>query len=322
MDIVSMKVPLMELAREHGFSGVVLVSRGEETLVAEARGYAHIAYGVENTVDTRFAIASGTKGFTALVVVGLVAEGRLRLETTAREVLGHDLPLIDDRVTVEHLLTHTSGIGDYCDEEADPPPPPTPLLATSADYLAALDGYPQVSAPGTEFRYNNGAFAVLGLIAERIAGRPFADLVRSRVTEPAGMTDTAFLRSDALPARTATGYLEDGRTNVFSLPVVGYGDGGIYSSAADFRKFWPALLDGRIVPREWADRMLRPHADGYGLGFWLPRPGVLHLNGGDHGVTFWSSHEPASGLTATLISNNHRGGGPLLRRLDEFLTKA
>jgi CubicO group peptidase (beta-lactamase class C family) len=317
MDAMSMKVPFTAF---DGFSGVILVTRGEETLVAEAHGHAHIGYGVENTVDTRFAIASGTKGFTALVVVGLVAEGRLKLDTTAREALGDDLPLIDDRVTVEHLLTHTSGIGDYCDEEADPEP--TPLLATSADYLAALGGYPQKSPPGREFRYHNGAFAVLGLIAERVAGIPFADLVRTRVTEPAGMADTAFLRSDALPARTATGYLEDGRTNVFSLPVVGFGDGGIYSSAPDFRKFWPALLDGRLLPREWVDRMLSPHADGYGLGFWLPRPGVVHLDGGDHGVTFWSSHEPSSGLTATLISNNHRGGGPLLRRLDEFLTKA
>jgi CubicO group peptidase (beta-lactamase class C family) len=311
-----MGAPLDELAEAHGFSGVVLVTRGEETLVERAFGYAHIGYGVANAVDTRFAIASGVKGLTALVVVGLVAEGRLSLETTAREVLGEDLPLIDDRVTVEHLLTHTSGIGDYCDVDADP------ALATSTDYLAALDGFPQRFPPGTRFHYNDGAFAVLGLIAERIAGIPFAELVRTRVTEPAGMTDTAFLRSDALPARTATGYLEDGRTNVFSLPVVGHGDGGIYSSAPDFRRFWPALLAGRIVPREWVGRMLRPHADGYGLGFWLPRPGVAHLDGGDHGVTFWSSHQPSSGLTATLISNNHRGGGPLLRQLDEFLTKA
>ncbi|NBH01680.1 serine hydrolase domain-containing protein [Amycolatopsis sp. SID8362] len=307
-----MKVPLTD------FSGVVLVSRGEETLFAEAAGYAHIAYGVANTVGTRFAIASGTKGFTALAVVGLIAEGRLGLTTNAREVLGADLPLIDDGVTVEHLLTHTSGIGDYCDEAEDPPP--TPLLATSADYLAALDGYPQKFPPGERFHYNNGAFAVLSLIAERIAGIPFAELVRTRVTEPAGMTDTAFLRSDALPARTATGYLEDGRTNVFSLPVAGFGDGGIYSSAPDFRKFWPALLDSRIVPREWVGRMLR--GERYGLGFWLPRPGVVRLEGGDHGVSFRSDHQPSSGVTATLISNDHRGGGPLLEQLGEFLTKA
>ncbi|MDT7801947.1 MAG: hypothetical protein QOI78_5380 [Actinomycetota bacterium] len=265
------------------FSGVVLVSRGDETLV----------------------------------VVGLIAEGRLSLGTRARDVLGDDLPLIDDAVTVEHLLTHTSGIGDYYDEDAEPPS--LPLLATSADYLAALDGFPQRSLPGKEFRYHNGAFAVLALLAERIAGRPFADLVRERVCEPAGMTDTAFLRSDALPGRTATGYLEDGRTNVFSLPVVGHGDGGSYSSAPDFRKFWSAFLDGRIVPREWVDRMLRPHADGYGLGFWLPWPGAVRLEGGDHGVTFRSTH--SGGVTATLISNDHRGGGPLLKQLDEFLTK-
>ncbi|WP_326956606.1 serine hydrolase domain-containing protein [Amycolatopsis sp. NBC_01286] len=299
------------------FSGVVLVSRGDETLLAEAAGYAHRGYGVENTVDTRFAIASGTKGFTALVVVGLIAEGRLTLDARARDLLGGDLPLIDDAVTVEHLLTHTSGIGDYCDEEADPPP--TPSLATSADYLAALDGYPQRSAPGTEFRYNNGAFAVLGLLAERVAGRPFHDLVHERVCEPAGMADTAFLRSDALPGRTATGYLEDGRTNVFSLPVRGHGDGGSYSTAPDFRRFWPAFLDGRIVPREWVARMLRPHAPGYGLGFWLPWPGAVRLEGGDHGVSFRSTH--SGGVTATLLSNDHRGGGPLLQRLDEFLTK-
>jgi CubicO group peptidase (beta-lactamase class C family) len=314
---MSMKVPFTAF---DGFSGVVLVTRGEETLVSEAYGYAHIGYGVANTVGTRFAIASGTKGLTALVVVGLVAEGRLELSTTAREVLGDDLPLIDDRVTVEHLLTHTSGIGDYCDDENPPETPPG--LVTSADYLAALDGYPQQFPPGERFHYHNGAFAVLGLIAERIVGIPFTTLVHDRVCAPAGMTGTAFLRSDALPPGTATGYLEDGRTNVFSLPVVGHGDGGIYSSAPDFRRFWPALLAGRIVPREWVGRMLRPHADGYGLGFWLPRPGVAHLDGGDHGVTFWSSHQPSSGLTATLISNNHRGGGPLLRQLDEFLTKA
>ncbi len=303
---------------EAPFSGVVLVNRGDETLLAEASGYAHRAHGVENTVDTRFAIASGTKGFTALVVVGLIAEGRLELSTRARAVLGDDLPLIDDRVTVEHLLTHTSGIGDYCDDENPPETPPG--LVTSADYLAALDGYPQQFPPGERFHYHNGAFAVLALIAERVAGVPFADLVRTRVTEPARMADTAFLRSDALPARTATGYLEDGRTNVFSLPVVGFGDGGIYSSAPDFRKFWPAFLDGRLVPGEWVDRMLR--GAGYGLGFRLPRPGVVRLEGGDHGVTFVSLHQPSSGVTATLISNDHRGGGPLLRQLDEFLTKA
>ena len=167
---------------------------------------AHRGHGIPNAVDTRFGIASGTKGLTALAVMSLVEEGRLDLDTTARSVLGEDLPLIDDDVTVEHLLAHRSGIGDYFDEDAVESmtdyvmPVPVHRLATTADYLAVLDGHPQKFAPGERFAYNNGGFVVLALIAERVSGMPFPELVRTRVCEPAGMRDTEFLRSDE-PAR-------------------------------------------------------------------------------------------------------------------------
>ena len=92
------------------FSGVVRVDRGGETLVAQAFGLADRGREVPNTVGTRLALASGAKGFTALVVMSLVEDGTLALDTTARSVLGDDLPLIDSAVTVEHLLAHRSGI--------------------------------------------------------------------------------------------------------------------------------------------------------------------------------------------------------------------
>src|SRR3990172_11510569 len=98
------------IAAETEFSGVVRVDRGDETLLAEAYGFAHRGWGIVSTVDTRFAIASGTKGLTALTVMSLIEEGRLEPRTTARSVLGDDLPLIDDSVTVEQLLAHRSGI--------------------------------------------------------------------------------------------------------------------------------------------------------------------------------------------------------------------
>ena len=94
------------LAAEKNFAGVVSVDRGGEVRFAKAYGFAHRGYQVPNTVDTRFAIASGSKGFTALAVMSLIEEGTLHLSTTARHVLGPDLPLIDDGVTVEHLLAH------------------------------------------------------------------------------------------------------------------------------------------------------------------------------------------------------------------------
>ena len=106
------------LIAEKDFSGVVRVDRAGETVLERAAGFAHRAYRVPMTVDTRLAIASGSKAFTALVVLSLAAEGALPLTTRVRELLGDDLPLVDDRVTVEHLLAHRSGIGDYLDENA------------------------------------------------------------------------------------------------------------------------------------------------------------------------------------------------------------
>ena len=107
------------LAAETGFSGVVRIDRGDEIVLAKAYGLAHRGYGIPNELDTRFAIASGTKGLTALAVMSLVEDGTLALSTTARSLLGDDLPLVGDDVTVEHLLAHRSGIGDYFDEEVE-----------------------------------------------------------------------------------------------------------------------------------------------------------------------------------------------------------
>ena len=146
------------LAAESSFSGVVRVDRGDEIVLAKAYGLAHRALEIPNDVDTRFAIASGVKGLTALAVVSLVEDGTLELTTTARSVLGDDLPLIDDDVTVEHLLAHRSGIGDYLDEDAGGEitdyvmPVPVHELATTEQYLAVLDGHPPKFAPASASR--------------------------------------------------------------------------------------------------------------------------------------------------------------------------
>src|SRR5262249_36530640 len=231
-----------------GVSGVVRVDRGVEVEFAEAYGLADRAHGIPNTLDTQFAIARGAKGLTALAVMTLVEDGTLSLTTTARSALGSDLPLIRDDVTVEHLLAHRSGIGDYLDEEALHDvtayvmPVPVNELATTESYLRVLDGHDTKFEPDERFSYCNGGYVVLPLTAGRPRGVPFHDLVCERVCEPAGMRDTEFLRSDELPGRAAVGYLEaDGlRTNVLHLPVRGSGDGGIYSTAADFSAFWRA----------------------------------------------------------------------------------
>jgi CubicO group peptidase (beta-lactamase class C family) len=324
------------IAAETAFSGVIRVDRVDEIEVAREYGLAHRGHEIANTLDTRFATASGAKGFTALTVVSLIEDGLLALATTARSVLADDLPLIDDDVTVEHLLSHRSGIGDYFDEDLEQElsdyllPVPVHELATTEQYLAVLDGHPSKFAPGERFSYCNGGYVVLALIAERTSGVPFHELVRQRVCEPTGMGDTAFLRSDELPGRTAAGYLEvEGlKTNVLHLPVRGSGDGGIYTTLADMRAFWAALFAGRIVSKQSVAEMVRPRSElphetlprRYGLGFWLhATTETVFLEGSDTGVSFRSVHDPRASLTYTVISNTTEGAWPLARHLRDRL---
>lgn len=323
------------IAQDTGFSGVVRVDGSGGVEPARAYGLADRAHAIANTVDTRFAIASGMKGLTALTVVRLIDEGALELSTTARSVLGDDLPLIDEGVTIEQLLAHRSGIGDYLDEDAMDDigtdylmPVGAHELATTEQYLAVLGGHPTVFPPGERFVYCNGGFIVLALIAERTSGVEFHELVRQRVCRPAALSHTEFLRSDELPRDAALGYLTDdsARTNVFHIPVIGGGDGGIYSTAADLRAFWLALFAGRIVPERWVAEMVRPRSDvpeeekRYGLGFWLhASSAVVMLEGYDAGVSFRTMHDPGSAATWTVISNTSEGAWPIVEFLEEQL---
>lgn len=317
---------LHDRAVASGFSGVVRVDRGDETLFAQAYGLADRAHGVPNTLDHRFGVASISKGFTALAVASLVEEGRLGFDDPVRTWLGADLPLVDDRVTIAHLLSHTSGIGDYLDEDGDITDYvltlPVHLLDDTEAFLPMLDGRPQVTEPGTGFAYNNSGFVLLALVAQRISGTPYPDLVTERVLRPAGMDRSGFPRTDELPGDVALGYLgEDGlRTNVLHLPVRATGDGGAVTTAADLAVFWRALLAHRVVSAATLALLTEPVStvpdEGmrYGRGFWLGLDSAdLVLEGYDAGVSARTRHDPRTGVTVTVLANTSDGAWPVLR---------
>jgi CubicO group peptidase (beta-lactamase class C family) len=325
-----------KVAAETGFDGVVGIDRAGTTELAVAYGLAHRGFEIPNTTTTRFALASGGKSFTALTVMRLVEKGQLSLDTRARELLGTDLPLIDDRVTIEHLLSHRSGIGDYLDEDEEPPitdyvlKRPVHELLGPEDFVPLLDGFPAKFAPGEDFSYCNGGYVVLALLAERAARTFFHELVETLVLEPAGLRDTAFLRSDEPSVPMALGYLPiEGvdRTNVFHLPVRGSGDGGIYSTLADIAAFWRALFAGRIVTLDNLARMTTPYSDvqqlgmSYGLGFWLnAKANAVQLEGMDAGVSFRSVYDRGERRSWTVISNTTDDAWPMAKRLAAILT--
>lgn len=303
-----------------------------EVLLDAAWGVADRRTGEPLTPAHRVATASGSKGFTALAVMALVADGTLELTTTARSLLGDDLPLVADDVTVEHLLSHRSGIGDYLDDDADLTeylmPVPVHRLVDPEDYLPILDGHAQAFAPGEQLVYCNGGFVLLALLAQRASGVPFHELVRTRVLEPAGLTSTGYPRSDALPADAALGYVrvdDEWRTNVHHLPVVGGGDGGAYTTTLDMERFWGALLTGRIVPADVVADMRTERGrteddEGYGLGLYLPGGDAVELVGEDTGVSFYSTHDPATGLTWTVAGTTAEVAWPVARALRDALT--
>lgn len=309
------------------FSGVIRVD-ADGTLVGEAAfGLADRAYGVANTPSTRFAVASVTKGFTALAIAALIEDGLLDWDTPVRPILGDDLPLIDAAVTIDHLLTHRSGIGDYlAEDEIDvreyPMPIPVHRLDSLEALIPALDGHPQVSAPGTEFVYNNSGFAVLGLVAERVSGKPYAELVAERVFAPAGMTASDHPRFDELGGDVARGYLHASglRTNVLHLPVLEQADGGTVTTAADLAAFWTALFDGRIVRPETLATLIEPVTTGddtYGRGFWIgEESGMVMLLGWDAGQSARTWYDPATKVAATVIANWTDGAWPILDAAD------
>ncbi|PYG02202.1 CubicO group peptidase, beta-lactamase class C family [Georgenia satyanarayanai] len=316
------------------FSGVVTVDVGDRRILERTEGYLNRPLQVPMTADTQIAVASGSKAFTAVAVMRLVEDGALRLDQQVRALLGEDLPLVDDAVTVEHLLGHTSGIGDYLDEDSGWEAPdyvltvPPHTLTTAAAFLPLLEGHPQKFAPGERFSYCNSGYMVLALLLERVAGEGYHDVVRRLVLAPAGLEATDFLPLNALPAGAATGYVHDDGdlTNTLHLPVLGNGDGGAFTTAADLHRFWCALLDGRVVSPESVETLTRPRHDvpeedmRYGLGFWLHRTAdVLVLEGYDAGASFRSTHVVGSRTTVSVLGNTSEGAWPVIAALAEVV---
>lgn len=325
---------LADALEANAFTGVATVDVADRRVLERCEGFIHRALGVPMTAQTRIAIASGSKSFTALAVMRLVEEGEIRLDQPVRGLLGDDLPLIDDDVTIEHLLTHTSGIGDYLDEDGDWEPSdhvlslPVHELTTSEAFLPMLEGHPRKFAPGERFAYCNGGFMVLAVLLERVTGETYHEVVRRLVLEPAGLERTGFLPLNQLPADAAPGYVfdEGDLVNTLHLPVLGNGDGGAFTTADDLHRLWLALLDGRIVTRATLEEMIRPRHDvpeedkRYGLGFWIHRTHpALILEGYDAGASFRSTHIIETQTTVSVLGNSSEGAWPVISMLAQAI---
>ncbi len=242
------------------FSGVVLVAQDGEVLLQMAVGFARRETRVPNNIEFRYNIGSITKVFTRVLITQLDSEGRLDLhDTIAHHLTDYPDPEIAQKVTIQHLLDMSSGLGDIFGERYDATPKDE--IMTLTDYLALFAGIPLEFEPGTSKRYSNAGYIVLGLIIEKLTGLPYHQAVAERVYKPAGMKSSASLARNGLPEDAAFGYTREGwmsameggeaptgewRVNTDTLPGRGSSAGGTYSTARDLMAFNYAVEKGKL----------------------------------------------------------------------------
>ncbi|GAA5160944.1 serine hydrolase domain-containing protein [Ornithinimicrobium tianjinense] len=315
------------LERDEGFSGILRVARGEEVLHESCHGLANRADGIPVHPGTRFATASLSKMFTAVAVLDAAGRGEVGLTDRVVDVLPpHRRPVtLREDVTVEHLLLHTSGIADYAEEDEDLPgyvadygsiwaDLPVYRVRDGLDVLPLFADLPPVCPPGTAYHYSNAGYVLLGIVLTEVCGLPFAEAVTSRVLRPAGMTGSGYLAMNEVHPDVATGYLPPllpggpARTNIYSVPALGIGDGGAFVTAGDVARFFAALAQAWVWRGVTPELALTPRAPGWpGFGtsyvVVVRDDGVVGKAGGDPGVATIGRFRPSDGTTAVLLAN-------------------
>jgi CubicO group peptidase (beta-lactamase class C family) len=329
---------LAGIQSEIDFSGTVLVQNKNAPAENASFGFSNRADQGKNNADTRFGIASGCKLFTAISICQIVENGKLTFNTRLRDCLDVEFPNFSNEITIHHLLTHTSGIPDYFDEEVMDDfeelwlARPMYLIRSLSDFLPMFQNEQMKAAPGESFHYNNAGYILLGLIVEQASKMPFTDYVEEHIFKRAGMADSGYFSFDQLPANTATGYIDlpDGtwKTNIYSLPVKGGSDGGAYITVNDMAKLWKALFGQNLLKKDTLDRLLTPHAqedetDFYGYGIWIKKESgqitKYHVMGYDPGVSFHSAYYPATQTITVVCSNKSQGAYNIMGAVEQDL---
>lgn len=261
--LARVRAALDELSRADRFSGVVLLAQDDRVVLQEARGLASREFAAANLTGTRFNLGSINKLFTQVAIGQLAEGGALSLDDT----IGKFLPAYPNReaaakVTVRQLLDMTSGIGDFFGKKYEDTP--KDRIRTLEDYLPFFAAEPLLFAPGSQRRYSNGGYVVLGLIVAKASGQNYFDYVRDHIYAPAGMTATGSFEADVPVGNVASGYTrnwddaehgnEPRRSNIYTRPARGSSAGGGYSTALDLFRFAQALRAGKLLGplnKEW-----------------------------------------------------------------------
>lgn len=336
--------------RENQFSGAILIRQGKNDLLRRAYGFANRTWKIRNTPETRFRIASVGKMFTAVAVMQLIEAEKFSLDTRVVKYLnlkGTKIPL---EATVYHMLTMTSGIADWTDEESDDfeaeweqfcRDHPLYLLRSDADYLPIFSQLEPYNAVGEKHRYNNAGFMLLGLMIEKAAGLSYFDYIRQNIFARAGMKKSDFIDLDDVSPNVAEGYVpikdESGevvnwRKNIYSTTAGSAADGGSTSTLDDLVRFSRTLRSGKLCSKESVEYMLTPKviADEeepqwrYGFGCFILLDDEERIvrwghTGEEDGVSCRLLYYPRHKLDVVILGNQSSCAGAVSRDIHELI---
>lgn len=293
-------------AKVEKFNGSVLVAKDGEILLAKGYGLANAEHEVPNTPETKFRLGSITKMFTATAILILQDRGKLKVEDAVGTHLS-DSPKAWEKVTIHHLLTHTSGIPSYTDDPSYGKSMTKPETVDSM--IARFKEKPLEFEPGSKFHYDNSGYFLLGAIIEKVSGKSYEDFLREAIFEPLGMEDTGYDRHATVLPMRASGY--DRRDEVLvNAPYLDmnqpYAAGSLYSTVRDLLKWDRALKAGKPVSKEAMTAMFTPfkgdYAYGWSIGDDKGHKRVGH-GGGINGFMTDFNRFPEDGVCVAVLCN-------------------
>jgi CubicO group peptidase (beta-lactamase class C family) len=320
------------LSRADAFSGTVLLAHRETPFFTKACGLASRAWKQPNRLDTKFNLGSMNKMFTSIAIAQLVEKGKVGLDDTiAKHLPDYSNRDAAQKVTVRHLLTHTSGLADYFNDKFMKAS--RDRFRTIADYFPLFADDPLQFEPGTRFRYSNAGFMVLGAIVQKASGVDYFDYVRKEIYQPAGMINTDAYELDTDVANLAVGYTrgrgsdQGVRNNIFLHVIKGGPAGGGYSTVEDLHRFANALRDNKLIRAETLRQWTTPSekSQSYAFGFQVfqtSQPKVVGHGGGFPGISSALQIYLDNGYTVAVLSNMDGGTMPILEKVKELLARA
>ena len=318
-DVSRMDQVVQSYVSNKTFMGSVLVARGSEVLLSKGYGSANLEWNIPNLPATKFRLGSVTKQFTAASILLLEERGKLKTDDLVKKFMP-DAPAAWDKITIYHLLTHTSGIPnftsfpDYKSLE--------PFAATPEQLVARFRDKPLDFQPGEKWSYSNSGYVLLGYLLEKVSGESYEKFVQENIFGPLGMKDSGYDSNSAIIPRRAAGYAagKDGPVNAgFIHMSIPFSAGALYSTTEDLLRWEQGLFGGKLLSAASLARMTTPFKDDYACGVSVRTVSgrkVIDHGGGIEGFNTFLAYYPEDKLTVVALANlNGDAPAQIVKRL-------